>query len=32
MNRFNRILEDWIIPIGVVAGIVLLMLLCSGKI
>ena len=32
MNRFDRILEDWIIPICVVAGIVLLMLLCSGKI
>ena len=32
MNRFDRIIEDWIIPICVVAGIVLLMLLCSGKI
>ena len=32
MDKFDRILWDWIIPVAVVVGIILLVLLYNGSI
>ena len=32
MDKFDRIMEDWVIPLGILAAVVALVLLISGVI